>query len=307
MGNFFRAAWLFLGLLFAGCTVASPGEVGLVVHLSGSSRGVEHTPNYGRIFYNPITTDVVVYPVVVQNVLWSSSPHEGSPSDESITFSVANGVVVNADVGMNFRVDPALAWKMYTRYRTTSLDTLADGQIRNDVRDCLNQNSVQYQVDEFLGGRRSELLSHTLTCVQSRQGPYGVIVENIAFTSVPRLPPNVQNAINASLEAQQAQVQARARAEAEVASARGHALALETEAEGRSRASNIEALAAANSLNIRTRADLENRRLMAEAYRALSPSLSPEVLSYLRINRWDGHLPPTYGGQTSMLVPNHTP
>lgn len=278
-----------------GCTDIEPGMVGLRVHKTGAQRGVEHTPYYGRV-YAAYNVDLIEFPITVQNVVWSRAPHEGSPTDESITFTVAHGITVNADVGLNFKVDPLKAYIMYTRYHQIDLNVLADGQLRNDVRDCLGDNAAGLTIDEFLGDGRARLLDATLRCVQGNIGQYGLLVENLSFVSAPRIPENVQRAINDSLAAQQHMVQAEAQARAELATAEGHARAVRAEAQG-----------AADAMLTRTRADVENRHLMAQAYREMQPTLTPEVLRYLTIQHWNGHLAPSYGSNSVFSVPSVTP
>lgn len=279
---------ILAALLLCACSseIVEPGYVGFMVRSTGEHRGVDPTPLYGRI-WESIGEEVYKFPTSLQNTVWEA--REGQPN-ESLTFSVAGGINVNIDVGMTFRVEPSKAGALYTRYHQTDLSALADGEIRNLVRDGIQQNAASMTVDEVLGEGRNRLLNLTLTRLQNQLSPHGIIVENLTFTSGPRLPANVQNAINASLEAQQRQVQAEARARGEVAAA-----------EGRARAQRAQASGDAEALAIRTRADVENRRQMAQAYRELGASLSPSVLQYLYLQRWNGALAPTCGGPSNGL------
>lgn len=278
--------------LCLGCSseVIEPGYVGFMVRSTGDRRGVDPTPLYGRI-WEGIGEEVYSFPTSLQNTVWEEHgrDRENNPVNESLSFSLSGGVSVNIDVGMTFRVDPAKAGTLYTRYHQTDLSVLADGEIRNLVRDGIQQNAASMSVDDILGDGRNRLLAVTLTRVRNQLSPHGIIVENLTFTSGPRLPANVQTAINASLEAQQRQAQAEARARGEVAAA-----------DGRARAQRAYAQGDADALLIRTRADLENRRLMAQAYRDLGASLSPGVLQYLYLQRWNGALASTCGGSTGL-------
>src|SRR5262245_3987543 len=105
MGRAFRRFALVSGvvvlLLFLGCSTTTrvdAGHVGIRVRLAGSERGISDMPVVtGWVWYNPVTEQIVVFPTSVQNVVWSASPHEGKPIDESITFSSTEGVNINAD------------------------------------------------------------------------------------------------------------------------------------------------------------------------------------------------------------------
>src|SRR5215471_3126508 len=112
---------IVLGVAYMGCSATTrvdAGHVGIRVKLAGSDRGVQDMPVVtGWVFYNPLTEQIVLFPTSVQNVVWTASPHEGQPVDESITFSSNEGVNVNADIGLSFHIDPTLAPKLYGRFR----------------------------------------------------------------------------------------------------------------------------------------------------------------------------------------------
>src|SRR5689334_22651001 len=76
-------------VLASSCTArVDAAHVGIRVKLAGSSRGVDDMPVVtGWVFYNPLTEQLVMFPVSVQSVAWTKDPHEGNPYDESITFS----------------------------------------------------------------------------------------------------------------------------------------------------------------------------------------------------------------------------
>src|SRR5207244_4449968 len=83
------------------------GHVGIRVKLAGSNRGVDDIPIVtGWVFVNPLTEQLVMFPTSVQNVIWTKDPHEGNAHDESMTFSSAEGVNINADIGLSFHIEP---------------------------------------------------------------------------------------------------------------------------------------------------------------------------------------------------------
>ena len=74
-------------LMVGGCTTVPAGHVGIVVNNMGKERGVQsYTAKTGFFLYNPISTQVFVYPTSVQTVVWTRDTNEGKPIDESITF-----------------------------------------------------------------------------------------------------------------------------------------------------------------------------------------------------------------------------
>src|SRR5580698_3897061 len=128
------------GVLYMGCSMTTrvdAGHVGIRVRLAGSDRGVQDAPVVtGWVIFNPVSEQIIIFPTSVQNVVWSANPHEGRPVDESITFSSSEGVNVNADVGLSFHIDPALAPKLYAKFRENDMLALADGYVRNAVREA---------------------------------------------------------------------------------------------------------------------------------------------------------------------------
>ena len=135
-----------IALLFVGCestTRVDAGHVGIRVKLAGSDRGVQDMPVVtGWVAFNPLTEQIVIFPTSVQNVVWTASPHEGRAVDESITFSSSEGVNVNADVGLSFHIEPSLAPRLYGRFRQNDMLALADGYVRNAVREAFRARSV---------------------------------------------------------------------------------------------------------------------------------------------------------------------
>lgn len=103
-------------ILWVGCasvTRVDAGHVGVRVKLAGSSRGVQDMPTVqGWVFFNPLTEQIVQFPTSVQNLVWTASHTEGSPHDDSITFSSKEGASVNADIGIAFHIDPQMAPKL---------------------------------------------------------------------------------------------------------------------------------------------------------------------------------------------------
>ncbi|MDB4998255.1 MAG: band 7 protein, partial [Myxococcaceae bacterium] len=132
-GRSIRRFMMTLGILvvlaFVGCGTTirvDAGHVGIRVKLAGSDRGIQDMPTVtGWVFYNPLTEQIILFPTSVQNVVWTASAHEGKNVDESITFSSAEGVNVNGDIGLSFHIEPTLAPKLYGRFRQNNLIVLS--------------------------------------------------------------------------------------------------------------------------------------------------------------------------------------
>ncbi len=288
------ATLALLGLV--GCSTVhriDAGHVGIKVRLAGSSRGVQDMPVVtGWVFVNPITEQLVTFPTSVQNVIWTATPHEGRAYDESITFSSAEGVNVNADVSLSFHIEPNLAPHLYARFRQTDLNALAYGYARNTVREAFGEVSSTLPVHAIYGAGKSKLLADVTKHVADRLGSDGFVIDQLTINGALRLPQNVADAINRAMEATQNAIQAENR----VRQVSAEAEQAVTQANGQAEARRRTAQGEADSILIKARSE-------AKANEIIRLSTSATVLQYRSIERWDGKLPTFNGaGQTPLLT-----
>ncbi|HVW25483.1 MAG TPA: SPFH domain-containing protein [Polyangiaceae bacterium] len=276
----------FFVITSATITRIDAAHVGIRVKLAGSARGVQDIPVVtGWVFFDPLTEQIVEFPTSVQNVVWTQSTSEGRTSDESITFSSSEGVNINSDIGLSFHIDPALAPHLYLRFRQPNLMLLADGYVRNAVREAFNVVASKMLVQEIYGAGKAKLVSDVGERLRDALGKDGFLIDQITINGALRLPENVAQAINRAMEATQNAIQAENRvrqvkAEAEQAIAQAH---------GEAEAARQRAQGEADSVLIRARAD-------AKANEIIRYSTTGAVLQYRALERWDGKLPLMNGG-----------
>jgi regulator of protease activity HflC (stomatin/prohibitin superfamily) len=268
------------------------GHVGIKVKLAGSARGVQDIPVVtGWVMYNPLTEQIVSFPISVQNVVWTASANEGRSVDESITFSSQEGVNVNSDIGLSFHIDSAKAPHLYLRFRQPDVLILADGYVRNAVREAFNDIASRMAVQEIYGAGKGKLVADVSARLRDVLGNDGFIIDQLTINGALRLPDNVAQAINRAMEATQNAIQAenrvrqvRAEAEQNVAQAHGGAEAARQRAEGE-----------ADAVLIRARADAKSNEI-------IRLSTTGTVLQYRAIERWDGKLPMMQSGDKLPLL-----
>jgi regulator of protease activity HflC (stomatin/prohibitin superfamily) len=298
--RFITVGGILAVLLFAGCQMTTridAGHVGIRVKLAGSDRGVQDMPVVqGWIVYNPISEQIVIFPTSVQNVVWSANPHEGRPVDESITFSSAEGVNVNADVGLSFHIEPSLAPKLYARFRQNDMMALADGYVRNAVREGFNDVASRMPVQEVYGAGKSKMLADVTQKCRDVLGKDGFVIDQLTINGALRLPQNVADAINRAMEATQNAIQSENR----VRQVKAEAEQAITKATGAAEAARQQAQGDGDALLIRARSE-------AKANEIIRLSMSASVLQYRALEHWDGKLP-TYnaGGQLPLLTMDAT-
>ncbi|HEX4339307.1 MAG TPA: SPFH domain-containing protein [Polyangiaceae bacterium] len=271
----------FFVITSATVTRIDAGHVGIRVRLAGSARGVQDIPVVtGWVFFNPLTEQIVEFPISVQNVVWTASANEGRTTDESITFSSAEGVNINCDIGLSFHIDPILAPHLYLRFRQPNMMLLADGYVRNAVREAFNVVASKMPVQEIYGAGKSKVVADVGDRLRDALGKDGFLIDQITINGALRLPENVATAINRAMEATQNSIQAENRvrqvkAEAEQAIAEAH---------GAAEAARQRAQGEADAVLIRARAD-------AKANEIIRYSTTGSVLQYRALERWDGKLP----------------
>ncbi|MCS6898357.1 MAG: prohibitin family protein [Myxococcales bacterium] len=286
---------VLIAMIFVGCASIDridAGHVGIRVSLAGSARGIQDIPVVsGWVFYNPLTEQIIEFPTNVQNITWTRSATEGSPTDDSITFSSSEGVNINADIGLSFHIDPPKAPHLYMRFRENNLLRLANGYVRNAVREAFNDVASKMPVQEIYGSGKGKLISEVTRKLQEKLGPDGFLLDQVTINGALRLPENVAQAINRAMEATQNSIQAenrvrqvRAEAEQAIAKAQGEAEAARTRARGE-----------ADALLIRAKAE-------ARANQIIRLSTTGAVLQYRALERWNGKLPLMNSGQTPMLT-----
>jgi regulator of protease activity HflC (stomatin/prohibitin superfamily) len=281
------------GMALSSCaTRIDAGHVGVRVKLAGSSRGVDDMPTVtGWVFFNPLTEQIIVFPISVINLVWTKDPHEGSAHDESITFSSAEGASINADIGLSFHVEPAKAPHLYLRFRKNDLNELAHGYVRNSVREAFNVVASAMPVQRIYGPDKGKLEADVRSRVQEQLGKDGFILDQLTINGALRLPENVATAINRAMEATQQAIQAENR----VRQVKAEAEQSITQAEGAAKAATLRADGEAKARLITARAE-------AKANLVLRRSMSPIVMQYRALEKWNGRLPMMNGASSLPML-----
>ncbi|MDJ0590546.1 MAG: SPFH domain-containing protein [Pleurocapsa sp. MO_226.B13] len=261
-----------------------PGFAGLKIQLYGGEKGIENAQLVsGRVWYNGYTEDVVVFPTYINTYPFTKSTTEGSPTDESVVFSVS-GSPVSADVGVSFgftieRIANSNTTKLhqfYKKYRKTP-DAFRANELRNGLRNCFSSVAENQKLTpSMLPYNQQKLVAGVTECTQKRFPT--ITIQDVALLSPLRLPPDIQKSIDEQFAAQQA--------------------AQTAEANRR----KVEAQAAAEIARARGEAQvtIERAKAEAEANSLRAKSITPELLKLEqlqiereRIKKWNGNEPHT--------------
>ena len=266
-------AVVIMGAGNSGCTKVEPGWAGIRVKLYGTQRGVQDFPVItGRVWYNPWTEEIYQFPTYMQNVIWSSSVHEGGSFDDSFTANSQEGVPFNFDVGVSYQIDAAMVPHIFLKFRENAA-TLTNIYVRNQVRDFFSIEASKMAIMQIVGPGKHLLLDHVLGDLRQKLGPDGIRFDNISIIGKMRMPPQVEESINAVIEATQRAIEAQNK----VAQSRAEADQRVAEASG-----------IAQSTMIRAKAQ-------ADANQLLNSSLTPMLIQYEALQKWNGTLPQVTG------------
>lgn len=252
---------LILIALLSACSKVPAGHVGVKVYLLGTNKGVDNEVlGVGR-YWIGVNEQLFVFPTFQQNYVWTKSPHEGSPNDESITFQTREGMSINVDMGISYSLDATKVAFIFQKYRR-GIEEITDTFMRNAVRDAINEKAVELSVEEAYSTKKVELLKSVEAQLKALVGPIGINVDKVFIVGSMRLPEGVFNALNSKIEATQKAmqtqneiIQAQATAAKEIAIAKG----------------------------------------TAEANRIKQASLSDLLIRYEALQKWDGKLPAYFG------------
>lgn len=265
---------LFLFLLLTGCTYVEPGYVGIKVNMYGTQKGVEDFPvQVGRVWYNPWTEDFYVYPTFIQNAAWTDE------EDQSITFNSMEGAQVKANVGLSYSMKEEKVPDNFIKFRKPIEDITAT-YLRTKVRDSFNRIAGKYKAVEIFGERKQELLDEVKQLLVSELSDDGFEIDTVSFIGSPTADERVMSSINQVIEATQLALQA----ENKVRQVEAEAKQKIAEAEGQ--AQSILKVAQAQS----------------EANKKLVESITPELIQYQMMEKWDGVAPKVVGNSDFMLT-----
>lgn len=272
-------------------TTIQPGHAGIIVDSYGKDRGVQsYTATTGRVWYNPLTTNVFQYPTFVQSVVFTHSADEGQALNEEITFTNADQMSVAADVSLSYSLDVAKLPQFYVKFRSDDLNQFTYGYLRSLMRDKFNEKAGHYTIAQIMGDN-GPFLKDVKDALQADLEPIGVKLESqFGFIGAPRPPQQVIAAINMKVQATQLAIQK----QNELVQVQADAAKQVAQAEGAAKSAVAEA---------RGEAEAERIKADADAYynQKLASTLSALFVENRRIDKWDGHLPQVSGGATPFI------
>jgi regulator of protease activity HflC (stomatin/prohibitin superfamily) len=205
------------------------------------------------------------------------APTEGAPQDESITVTSSEGLPINVDVSMSFTLDEGRVPHIYKKFRR-DLEHIEMTFMRQTIREALQLTFAKYTAQQLYSDKRETARAEVQGLLTEKFASDGFNITQFTINET-RVPEAVTQAINAKV----AMIQEAQKAEQEVR---------KTEALAKQKITAAEGEATARKL----RADAE-----AYANERVAKSLTPALVEYTKITKWDGKLPEVTGGNTPLI------
>jgi len=283
-------AVVLLGLTFSAWRSIRPGFVGIVFD-KANHNVTTGALDPGWAFINPFTQAIQEYPVTIQTYQMVQKGSEGQVrGDDSIKIQSNEGQQINLDVVIQYQVEKAKASQLYVDWGGAPIETVEDGVVRQYTRSQVPVVAAQFGWEEITSTKRGEVVRQITEILRAEFDHRHLSLVSFGVREV-HLPQSLQEALNQKIQAQQAAeqqkyqlAQAQVKAQQDVAQATGLANALKAQAEGEAQATLTKATA------------------QAQANDLLAKSITPSLIQYEQLQRWDGKLPLFNGsGGTPLL------
>jgi len=269
-------------ILTSQCIVQiKPGEVGVVVDMLGSQKGVEDEElTVGFHFLLP-WKDVYHFPIYEQNHQWIDA--------DGFNFQTIEGLSVHADLGITYHLSPDKVHELFWRYRR-GMEEITHLFVRNNIRDAINRVSSRMKIEELYGDKKEEFFTTVQRQVQGELESLGFKISHLYIIGQFKVPPMVMEALNRKIEATQKAQQR----ENELREAEAEARKEIAKAEGEAKSRLLKAKAEADAIYVQAEAK-------AKANQLLTKSLSDELIMWDMVNRWDGVMPKITGDKGMII------
>lgn len=279
-----------LGLTFSAWRSINPGYVGIVFD-KANHNVTTGALDPGWAFINPFTQAIQEYPITIRTYQMVQNADEGAvQGDDSIKIQSNEGQQINLDVVIQYQVEKDKASQLYVDWGGAPIEVVEDGVVRQYTRSQVPVVASKYGWEDITSNKRAEIVDEITNVLRDEFDKRHLNLVSFGIREV-HLPQSLQDALNQKIQAQQAAEQqkymlqqAEVKAQQDVTQATGQANAVKAQAEGDAQA-------------ILTKA-----KAQAQANDLLAKSVTPPLIQYEQLQRWDGRLPLFTGGGGVPLI-----
>ena len=262
------------------------GYVGVVYNMNGGVDGEILTQGWHVV--SP-TKKVTTYSIGIEQSYLSSENKGDSKEDESFSIPTSDGKTVRVNLEFGYRFDEARVADTFIRFKGKSGESIKDTFIKPKIVAWTQEVSANYPVTDIFGDKRTQINAELDDYLKSKFDKYGIIIDTVNFTDISvddETAAAIQKKVTAQQELELAQVEAQtAKVQAEKDKQVAQ-IAAETKI--------IDANAQADAIRIAAEAE-------ADANKAISESLTKELIDYTYAQTWNGELPKITGGSNAIV------
>lgn len=289
----------FLSLLpgcFAACgSTIESGHMGILVdNMAGGDSKNAFTTVRGpdMVWVGPFHT-LYNFDTTAQSYAFTDSQHEGRNTPEAFQFQTVDGSIIHVPIQVQFHVPYENVVMVFNTYRKP-LDQIRDLYIRNTIRESLNEASSGVTVQDAIGIKKNEIMTATTKRTRTELAKSGIALDSLNLMGAFIPPQSFTDSINSKNVATQKALEINN----EIAQSQATALKNVAEAEGQAKASIARAKGEGEARRIQAEAEATANRLVAA-------SITPTLVEYRRVDKWDGAMPSIQTGTGTSLIVDH--
>ncbi len=204
---------------------------------------------------------------------------EGSAlSDDSIDLPTREGQHIRQDISVTYNTSEDKAAHVFHSFRGAPVEDIENTFIRRTIITVAQNAAGQMSLSEIISAKRGELQMAITKNLDGEMNKMGFVLDKVNL-GASHLPPAIENQMQQKMAAQQQAQQA----DYELQKQETLAKAAVAQAEGE-----------AKSILVRAKAQAESNRL-------LQSSLTPTLVNYRAVDKWNGQLPQVTSGATPFI------
>ncbi len=269
-------ALLILVGLMSSFSIISPGNSGVIFNIwTGSLR----TVGQGMALRVPWVTRVQSYPTALRTYTMVRRSSEGSSrDDDSIDLPTREGQHIRQDISVTYNTSEERAAEVFKSFRGADIGDIESTFIRRTIITVAQNAAGQASLSDIISSKRTELQDLVQKNLGGELEKMGFHLDKVNL-GASHLPPAIETQMQQKMAAQQQAQQA----EYELQKQQTLAKAAVAQAEGE-----------AQSILVRAKAQ-------SAANQLLQSSITPTLVQYKTVEKWNGILPQVTGGSIPML------
>lgn len=269
------ALMISLGVAFTGTSHIEIGSVGIVKHMDGHISELEqgwHWTGWG--------VSVQDYPTYMQSLILSNNAKEGDNGNDQWSVGTADQQELPVNTSLTWKINTKDASNIYQTVGGKDISYVSDKIVLPTMKNVVNRITHDYTWNDIKGAQQGEITDKIQKEFGKELAKVGIEIGNFGFTYV-------------------GTPQGMAQSQQTLASSE---LAVK-QAEANQQKVKVENETAIMQSQTRAKAKLIEAQGEAKANEVLSKSLTPELVEYKKILRWNGANPTTVlGGGTSTMI-----